>query len=83
MDFNFSPEDEAFRAEFRAWLETPAPEDRHTASEILADGEESDFRRRVAWFRKLAAGRWSCICWPTQYGGRGAGILRVLGLPKG
>ena len=32
MDFNYSPEDEAFRAEFRAWLEknrqyaTPARE---------------------------------------------------------
>ncbi len=76
MDFNFSPEDEAFRAEFRAWLEKNAPQSRESVSEILTDGEESDFRRRVAWFRKLASGGWTCISWPRQYGGRGAGILQ-------
>src|ERR1700722_18612891 len=76
MDFNFSPEDEAFRAEFRTWLANNAPKDEHSNSEVLADGEQGDFRRRVAWFRKLAAGGWTCISWPKQYGGRGAGILQ-------
>ncbi len=76
MDFNFSPEDEAFRGEFRAWLEKNAPKSHDSNSEVLQDGEESDFRRRVAWFRKLAAGGWTCISWPKEYGGRGAGILQ-------
>src|SRR5271167_3352469 len=76
MDFNFSAEDEAFRADFRAWLEKNAPQSDQSNSEILADGEQSDFRRRVAWFRKLAAGGWACISWPKEYGGRGAGILQ-------
>ena len=76
MDFNFSPEDEAFRGEFRAWLDKNAPADRESVSEILADGEQSDFQRRVKWFRKLASGGWTCISWPKEYGGRGAGILQ-------
>ena len=40
MDFNFSPEDETFRAEFRAWLKQNAPKADHSNSEILADGEQ-------------------------------------------
>ncbi len=76
MDFNFSPEDEAFRAEFRAWLEKNAPKSHDSNSEVLQDGEESDFQRRVSWFRKLASGGWTCISWPKEYGGRGAGILQ-------
>jgi alkylation response protein AidB-like acyl-CoA dehydrogenase len=76
MDFNFSPEDETFRDEFRAWLEKNAPADRESVSEILADGEQGDFQRRVKWFRKLASGGWTCISWPKEYGGRGAGILQ-------
>ena len=39
MDFNYSPEDEAFRREFRAWLEVNAP---HEPMQSLAGGFEQD-----------------------------------------
>jgi alkylation response protein AidB-like acyl-CoA dehydrogenase len=77
MDFNFSPEDEAFRAEFRTWLEqnrdyaTPA-------REPLADELEGDWDARVRWHRRLHAGGWMGIHWPREYGGRGATILQNL-----
>jgi alkylation response protein AidB-like acyl-CoA dehydrogenase len=75
MDFNYSAEDEAFRAEFRAWLEanrqysTPA-------REPLADELEADWDARVRWHRRLHQGGWMGIHWPKEYGGRGATILQ-------
>jgi alkylation response protein AidB-like acyl-CoA dehydrogenase len=77
MDFNFSPEDEAFRAEFRAWLE----ENRDYATparEPLADELEGDWDARVRWHRRLHAGGWMGIHWPREYGGRGATVLQNL-----
>src|ERR1700736_3757592 len=77
MDFNFSAEDEAFRAEFRAWLEnnldyaTPA-------REPLADELDGDWEGRVRWHRRLYQGGWMGIHWPREYGGRGATILQNL-----
>ena len=75
MDFNFSPEDEKFRAEFRAWLEKnrayAVP-----AREPLADELEGDWEARVRWHRKLYEGGWMGIHWPKDYGGRGATILQ-------
>jgi alkylation response protein AidB-like acyl-CoA dehydrogenase len=77
MDFNFSPEDETFRAEFRAWLGVNAPK-HQPSSDVMADADQTEWKRRVAWFKKLAAGGWTCINWPKEYGGRGAGILQNL-----
>jgi alkylation response protein AidB-like acyl-CoA dehydrogenase len=77
MDFNYSPEDESFRAELRAWLAkniqyaTPA-------REPLADESESDWDARVRWHRKLNEGGWIGISWPREYGGRGASLLESI-----
>src|SRR5437773_1049577 len=64
----YTPAEEAFRAELRAWLEAnlpraPAPED---------EGEWRGFQR--AWQRALAAGGWVGIQWPRAHGGRGASL---------
>jgi alkylation response protein AidB-like acyl-CoA dehydrogenase len=75
MDFNYSAEDEAFRAEFRAWLE----QNRDQAIPIrgpLAAESDDDWAARVRWHRKLNDGRWMAVSWPKEYGGRGAGILQ-------
>jgi alkylation response protein AidB-like acyl-CoA dehydrogenase len=75
MDFNYNPEDEAFRAEFRTWLEqnmdaaTPL-------REALADEAAGDWEARIRWHRKLNEGGWVAINWPREYGGRGASILQ-------
>ena len=77
MDFNYSPEDEAFRAEFRAWLElhrqyaTPA-------REPMADESEDDWNARIRWHRKLNEGGWIGLSWPREYGGRGATLLQSI-----
>ncbi|HXZ87910.1 MAG TPA: acyl-CoA dehydrogenase family protein [Candidatus Binataceae bacterium] len=75
MDFNYGPEDEAFRAEFRAWLE----QNRQYAmpmQEPLSDEAEGDWDARVRWHRKLHEGGWVAVSWPKEYGGRGASLLQ-------
>jgi alkylation response protein AidB-like acyl-CoA dehydrogenase len=78
MDFNFTPEDEEFRKVFRTWLEANAP--KHPVSELdaIAEADEGEWDRRVAWFKKLASGGWTGIDWPKEYGGRGASILQTI-----
>src|SRR5215475_8316928 len=71
MDLSFTPEEEAFAHDVRAWLaahvEVP---DRF---ETIAD--EVEFGR--AWQAQLAEGRWVGIHWPVDYGGRGASPVQV------
>ena len=77
MDFNYSPEDEAFRTEFRAWLE----KNRQFAiptREPLADEADGDWDARVRWHRKLNEGGWIGLSWPKEYGGRGATLLQSM-----
>lgn len=69
MDFNYSPEDEAFRREFRNWLEANAPKDQEGGNQ---------WQHRLAWHRKMHAAGWVGIGWPKEYGGRGATITQQL-----
>ncbi|HZP56732.1 MAG TPA: acyl-CoA dehydrogenase family protein [Dehalococcoidia bacterium] len=70
MEFRFSPEDEAFRAEVRQFLEAELP--RRAPDRI--DGWE--FHRQFV--RKLADRGWLTLGWPQEWGGQGAGHLRQL-----
>ncbi len=72
MDVRFSPADEAFRLEVRTWLEE------HLVGEFAAlrgRGGSGDLEGAVevrrAWEKTLAAGGWTCVGWPKQWGGRG------------
>ncbi len=75
MDFDDTPQEAAFRREARSWLENNAAR--------LGDGERAssvaEFRKRPdaierskAWTAKKADGKWACIGWPVEHGGRGA-----------
>src|SRR6266446_10745906 len=74
MDFNYSAEAEAFRREFRAWLEanlpTRSPAD--DAEGELVHSETWDWDFHLRWHKKMHAGGWVGISWPREYGGRGA-----------
>ena len=71
MDLAFSPADETFRAELRAWLAAHVPRD-DAADATLAD----EVRRLRAWQRTLAGAGWVGIHWPPEYGGRGATVVQ-------
>lgn len=76
MDFSFSPEEEAFRREFRSWLAANIPRDWRDDGELHDPDSAEEFERRRAWHRKLYDGAWMCIHWPEEYGGRGASLIQ-------
>ncbi|HZQ98684.1 MAG TPA: acyl-CoA dehydrogenase family protein, partial [Chloroflexota bacterium] len=61
MDLRYTPEDEKFRAEVRAWFEANVPR------KPLQTLEE-----RRAWHRKLYEAGFVGMGWPKEYGGRDA-----------
>src|SRR5256886_5055267 len=71
MDLSLSPEEQAFAAEIRRWLE--ANLDLPPSFSSLA--EEIEWGR--AWQAKLARDRWIAIHWPAEFGGRGASPVQV------
>ena len=74
MDFDDTPEEAAFRAGARAWLEANA-ERRAQGDKPLGIAEREDPRfiqRARDWQAKKADAGWACLNWPKKYGGRGA-----------
>jgi alkylation response protein AidB-like acyl-CoA dehydrogenase len=66
MDFQFTPEEEKFRQETRAWLAEHVP-----AWAAEDSDEEADFERRRAWHREMYEAGFVGASWPVEYGGRG------------
>jgi alkylation response protein AidB-like acyl-CoA dehydrogenase len=74
MDLRFTPAQEAFRTEARAWLAAHVPEPGSLPSLDTAEG----FEAHRAWEREMCADRWSVVSWPEEFGGRGVGIVEWL-----
>ncbi len=77
MDFEYSPEHEAFRKEFRDWLRANLPADLcldDPADDRVAS-DRGTFERRRAWQKTMHAAGWVGVTWPKEYGGRGAGLI--------
>jgi len=72
VEIRFSPAEEAFRAEARAWLEANMPRTPRPA----------DLRARadydLGWQRRMHDAGWAGIAWPRAYGGRGATLMEQL-----
>jgi alkylation response protein AidB-like acyl-CoA dehydrogenase len=71
MDLALKPDDEAFAASFREWLETHLQ--RPPAFVDLA--QEVEWGRQ--WQATLAVDHWVGVHWPTEYGGRSATPVQV------
>jgi alkylation response protein AidB-like acyl-CoA dehydrogenase len=91
MDFNYSPEQEAYRQQVRAWLEANQPPPL-TPEEKERIDEDLLWERNKRWHKKLYEGGWIGLSWPKEYGGRGATFIEQLifqqelarlGLPMG
>jgi alkylation response protein AidB-like acyl-CoA dehydrogenase len=73
MDLHDSPDDAAFRAEARHWLEANLSGEFAEARGLGRAGLQHEGRGlRTAWERKLGEDGWTCVGWPLEYGGRGA-----------
>jgi hypothetical protein len=64
---------DAFRHELRTWLEAHVPDDLRRGN-IGRLPEAERVRRLRAWQAEMAAARWVGITWPSEFGGRDAGI---------
>ncbi|MFE9396026.1 acyl-CoA dehydrogenase family protein [Streptomyces flavidovirens] len=73
MDLRHTPEEDAFRAEARAWLAANVP-----AQPLPSLETEEGFAAHRAWEARLHADRWSVVSWPREYGGRGVDIFKWL-----
>jgi alkylation response protein AidB-like acyl-CoA dehydrogenase len=76
VDFDDTPEEAAFRAEARAWLDAHAvpkghPDDFSLGLWTGAYDEDTYIERCRTWQRTLYEGGWASITWPKEHGGRG------------
>lgn len=69
MNLDLSEAELAFQAEAREWLAAHVP-----AAPLPSMDTEEGFAAHRAWEAELAAGRWSVVAWPEEFGGRGAGL---------
>src|SRR5438128_12654654 len=77
MNFDDTPQEAAFRAEARHWIDANAPK------QFEAELSKSSLGRfklknddivavAKAWQKKKSDAGWVCLHWPEEYGGRGA-----------
>jgi len=77
MDFSFTPEQNAFRAEVREWLAGNLPSGWGGNYNGPDDAEEcAEFR--LDWERTLYRAGYAVVHWPKEYGGRGLTITHHL-----
>jgi alkylation response protein AidB-like acyl-CoA dehydrogenase len=73
----FTPRDEQFRADVRAWLAANLTGEFAALRGAGGPGREHERHdERLSWNRHLAAAGWTCLGWPTEFGGRGATLAR-------
>ena len=71
MDFSYTPAEQAFRAELRAWLAANLPR------EPLPETLEAEAAYLTAWQRRCFDAGWAAVHWPREYGGRGATLTET------
>lgn len=69
MDLRYTEQEQAFRAELRAWLADALPS-------VAPEPHRDDWKNRrvwdTGWQRMLFDAGYAGINWPKEYGGRGA-----------
>ncbi|MCC6999829.1 MAG: acyl-CoA dehydrogenase family protein, partial [Deltaproteobacteria bacterium] len=79
MDFEFSREEEAFRAEARGWLEANLVGKFAQLRGRGGPGDEHALHaERLEWEQHLGAQGWNGLGWPAAYGGRDATLNQLV-----
>lgn len=72
MDFDDTPDEAAFRAEARGFLDAHRPrKDRRRAAARYGEVDAAGLARAKAWQAQKAAAGFAGITWPREWGGRG------------
>lgn len=75
MDLNLTPNEQQFRDEFRAWLDSNVPAEWTKGGSTSSEDNQAYIEYLKDWQRKLYDGGWAGISWPREYGGRGATLM--------
>jgi alkylation response protein AidB-like acyl-CoA dehydrogenase len=78
MDFDFTPEQQAFRAEVRGWLAEHVPADLKGRGFASSRADRAEVDRLREWQLTLHKAGYVGIDWPAEYGGRGASIMEQI-----
>ena len=78
MDFDFTPEQETFRQEARAWLAENVPADLKGRGFASSRADVKEVERLRDWQRTLHKAGYVGMDWPAEYGGRGASIMESI-----
>jgi len=73
MDLTYTPAQQAFRAEARAWLTANVPRE-----PLQSFDTEQGFAQHRVWENRLNDGRWGMVTWPVELGGRGCDLIEWL-----
>ncbi|UTW12322.1 acyl-CoA dehydrogenase family protein [Marinobacterium rhizophilum] len=73
MDLTYTPRQQAFRAEVRAWLVENVP-----VEKLASYDTREGFEQHREWERKLFDARLSMVMWPQELGGRGCDLTEWL-----
>ena len=73
MDLNYSPDEQAFRDEVRAWLNANLPADLKEKVASYAHLSREDL---LLWHRILAKKGWVAPSWPKEWGGTGWNVVQ-------
>jgi alkylation response protein AidB-like acyl-CoA dehydrogenase len=80
MNFDDTPQEAAFRAEARAWVDANAPREFEQELSKASLGRIQLRKHDIvdvarAWQKKKSDAGWVCLHWPKEYGGRGASAV--------
>lgn len=75
MDFSFTPAQDTFRQELRAWLAAHVPASASELHHLQPQASAADLTFLKTWQRQVYEGGWTGISWPQEYGGRGASLV--------
>ena len=75
MDLDDTPEQAAYRAQVRSWLEEHKSEAPVLQGPDALQDEDEIIAARRAWQGKLAEGGLAGVTWPKEYGGQGLGPI--------
>ena len=73
MDLNYTPEEAAFRAEVRGFIDAELPSDISNKIRLGRRLHKDDF---VRWQKILYARGWGAVMWPKRFGGTGWNVVQ-------
>ena len=78
MDFDFTPEQEAFRKEVTEWLRVNLPDDLRGRGFAASRADRAHVDRLRAWQKNMYEAGYVGMDWPREFGGRGASLVEQI-----